>query len=62
MTSAVIAATGPDNSLMYYRQPIGAPPPWNPEQVAGPADTYATEKKCGNLVSAAQLELCPDTL
>jgi hypothetical protein len=39
MTSAVIAATGPDNSLMHYRQPIGAPPPRNPERVAGPADT-----------------------
>jgi hypothetical protein len=41
MTSAVIAATGPDNSVWFYWQTIGAPPPWNAEQVAGPGTTFS---------------------
>ena len=31
----MIAAAGPDNSLMFYWQPIGSQG-WNTEQVAGP--------------------------
>lgn len=37
MTSSVIAAMGPDNSLMYYWQTIGTAP-WHAEQVAGIQD------------------------
>ena len=36
--SSVIAAQGPDNSLLFYWQPIGSQQ-WNPEQVAGPGTT-----------------------
>jgi hypothetical protein len=43
MTSAAIAATGADFvNLNFYWQTIGAPPPWNPEQVAGPGTTFST--------------------
>ena len=38
--STVIAATGPDDSLLFYWQPIGSQQ-WNPEQVAGPGTTFA---------------------
>ncbi|MGA9679791.1 MAG: hypothetical protein WBR28_32460 [Mycobacterium sp.] len=39
MTSSVIAAQGPDSSLMFYWQTIGTAP-WNPQQVAGPGTTF----------------------
>jgi hypothetical protein len=39
--STVIAAQGPDNSLLFYWQPIGSLQ-WNPEQVAGPGTTFWT--------------------
>ena len=35
MTTSVIAAQGPNDSLVFYWQPIGSLQ-WNPEQVAGP--------------------------
>ena len=35
----MIAALGPDNSLVFYWQPIGSQG-WNPEQVAGPGTTF----------------------
>jgi hypothetical protein len=39
MTSSVIAAPGPDNSLMFYWQTLHAGG-WHPEQVAGPNTTF----------------------
>src|SRR5277367_3690881 len=40
-TSSVIAATAPDNSLMFYWQTIGTVP-WHAEQVAGPGTTFSS--------------------
>jgi hypothetical protein len=36
----VIAAQGPDGSLVFYWQPIGSQQ-WNPEQVAGPGHAFS---------------------
>jgi hypothetical protein len=40
MTSSVIAATGVNESLMFYWQTIGTRP-WYREQVAGPGTTFS---------------------
>jgi hypothetical protein len=37
----VVAVAQPDESLMFYWQPIGSEQ-WNPEQVAAPGTTYVT--------------------
>jgi hypothetical protein len=38
--SSVVSAEGPERSLQFYWQTIGAKP-WNPELVAGKNTTYA---------------------
>ena len=37
----MIAATGSDNGLQFWWQPIGSQG-WNPEQVAGPGTTFGS--------------------